>query len=418
MGGAILEFTVLLMAHAAAGLYSASLKYSKKVAYAIWGAWVILQTGVMYFSEFAVPDPGLQLLLGFGVTMVGQYVIFFMTTTGKFSQRLFTMLTYSTFFSIFMTLFNAVRGEFSQIHPLLAVSILFVTLFGVVAYFLLHVCPLCRAAGRNITRGWKRLIAVNVIFMITVFFAAFYPDRLDSIRDEFFVPFLFLSIAILAVYPVMFSCIIHMSEAAIKHEVETQNKLLLAQIEVENARLAADRQSRHDRRHHNLVLLEFANQNDINGVREYLHNLVESESQIWPAARYCEHLTVNTVLSVYERRAKESAITTDITAQIGGELAIPPQDLVIVIANLFENAIHATAPIKKRDKYIRVVVRESARRLLVQVENPCQEKLSFDESNFGVGLHSVVSVVEKYNGMYDFTAKDGVFSAKVSLNLD
>jgi hypothetical protein len=54
-----------------------------------------------------------------------------------------------------------------------------------------------------------------------------------------------------------------MSEAAEKREVETQNKLLVAQIEAESVQLAADSQARHDRRHHNLVLLEFDNNNDI-----------------------------------------------------------------------------------------------------------------------------------------------------------
>ena len=418
MGAVILEFVILLVAHAAAGLYSADLKYNKKVTYAIWGAWVIVQTGVMYFCEFMLPVPLLQMLMGFGVTMLGQYVIFFITTKGKIAQRILTMLTYSTFFCIATTLFGAVRGEFAYMHPLLAALALLVTLLGIVAFFLRYVCPLYRTAGRNITKGWRRLIAINVIFLITVFLSAFYSIRLSSIHDAFFIPFLFLSIAILTAYPLVFACLIQTAEVATKREVEKRNELLLAQIEAEDARLAAASQDRHDRRHHNLVLLELANQNNIDGVREYLHHLVESEDQVWANARFCDHLTVNTVLSVFERRAKECGIAVDITAQTGSELSVLPQDLVIVIANLFENAIHATEPIKKHDKRIRIVVRESARRLLVQVENPCYEKLVFDESCFGVGLHSVVAAVDKYNGMYDFTAENGIFSAKVSLNLN
>ena len=37
MQGTIVEFILLLIAHAAAGIYSSSLKYSKKVTYLIWG---------------------------------------------------------------------------------------------------------------------------------------------------------------------------------------------------------------------------------------------------------------------------------------------------------------------------------------------------------------------------------------------
>ena len=84
-----------------------------------------------------------------------------------------------------------------------------------------------------------------------------------------FIPFLFLSISIFAVYPVIFSNIKNMTEVAVKRETEQQNELLLLQIEKENLQMAADRMARHDRRHHNLVLLEFANKNDIETVKEY-----------------------------------------------------------------------------------------------------------------------------------------------------
>ena len=72
---------------------------------------------------------------------------------------------------------------------------------------------------------------------------------------------------------------------------------------------------RHDRRHHNLVMLEFANNNDIESVREYLKNLVESESEIWGGVRYCDNMTINTVLTVYERRAREQNISVNISAK-------------------------------------------------------------------------------------------------------
>ena len=103
----------------------------------------------------------------------------------------------------------------------------------------------------------------------------------------------------MAVYPVIFSSINHMSEAAEKREVEIQNKLLIAQIEAETAQLAADSQSRHDRRHHNSVMLEFANNNDIESIREYLKSLVDSDNEVCGEVRHCDNLTINTVLTVY-----------------------------------------------------------------------------------------------------------------------
>ena len=221
----------------------------------------------------------------------------------------------------------------------------------------------------------------------------------------------------MAVYPVIFRSINSMSEAAMKREVEAQNRLLLAQIDAENAQIVADSQARHDRRHHNLVMLEFAKNNDIESVRDYLAQLMKSDSEVWGEVRHCEHTTVNTVLTVYARRAAESDIGTHITAHVTSDIAVLPQDLVIVIANLFENAIHAVSKLKSKSGHIDITIKESAQRLLVKIENPCKEKMIFDKDNYGIGINSIIATVNKYDGMYDFTAEEGIFSAKVVLNV-
>ena len=314
-----------------------------------------------------------------------------------------------------MSLFTMFNGTFGQLHWTLTTPIQAIMIFAIVFYFLRYVCPLCHSAAKNITTGWTPLIFVNIVFIITIILSSVFPVRLTTFRDPAVITFIFLSVSIMSVYPVIFSNINSMSAAATKREVIRQNKLLLAQIEAENKQLAADSQARHDRRHHNLVMLEFANNNDIESVREYLRTLVKNEGEVWGEVRYCDNMTVNTVLTVYERRAKENGISVKISATASRDLDVSPQDLVIVIANLFENAIHATA--KQKNKHIDIYIKDSAQRLLIKVENPCRANLSFDESLYGVGIRSVISTANKYEGMYDFTAEDGVFSAKVSLNL-
>ena len=417
MIGTIIEPCLILVAHAVVGVYSTTLKYSKRTTHIIWGTWIALQAALLLYAEISLTNWMFQFFLGFIFPLVGQYIIFFVTTKGKLTQRIFTMLTYSIFFCIAMTPFMMVKDALSELHWSLTVLVQAILLSAIVFYFLRCVCTLCRAASKNINRGWSQLIFVNVIFFITIILSSVFPVKLNSFEDPAFPTFVFLSISILAVHPVILSSINHMSEAAEKRAVETQNKLLIAQIEAETAQLAADSQSRHDRRHHNLVMLEFANNNDIESVREYLKNLVDSDSEVWGDARYCTNMTVNMVLSVYERRAKENGISVNISAKAGSDLSVLPQDLVIVIANLFENAIHATSKLKGRSKYIDIYIKDSAQRLLIKVENPCRANLAFDETLWGVGIRSVISTTNKYEGMYDFAAEDGIFSAKISLNL-
>ena len=417
MTGTIIELILVYIAHAAAGIYSSTRKYSKKITYIIWCSWIVLQTALLVCTESFQTNWSHQFFFGFIFPLVGQYAIFFVTTKGKLAQRIFTMLTYSIFFCIITTPFILVKDALSELHWSLTVLVQAILLLAIVFYYLRYVCTLCRAASKNINRGWSQLIFVNVIFLITVILSSVFPVRLTSFSDPAFITFVFLSISIMAVYPVIFSSINHMSEAAEKRAVETQNKLLIAQIEAESAQLAADSQSRHDRRHHNLVMLEFANNHDVDSIREYLKNLVDNDSEVLSGVKYCDNMTVNTVLTVYERRANENGISVNISANASRDLSVLPQDLVIVIANLFENAINATSKLKVKDKCIYIHVKDTAQRLLIKVENPCKANLTVDETLYGVGISSVISTTNKYEGMYDFTADGGIFCAKISLNL-
>ena len=147
----IIEFILLLVAHAAAGIFSSTLKYSEKTTYIIWGTWVVLQTALLFYTELVLTNWTLQFFFGFILALVGQYVLFFVTTKGKLAQRIFTMLTYSIFYCIITPPFIMVKDKLSEFHWLLTVLVQAVLLFAVVIYFLCYVCPLYHKASKNIT---------------------------------------------------------------------------------------------------------------------------------------------------------------------------------------------------------------------------------------------------------------------------
>ena len=412
----LIEQLFVLVAHAISGIYSSNLKYSKKTTFVIWSIWLVLQGCLWCFGEFVINDIGMKFFSIFISAFILQYIIFFATTKGRFSQRLFTILSYSVFFCIFMAFNTVIQGTFPGMNIVIRLIVLCALLIGILYYFLNFVCPLCRVASKSMVAGWYPLVFVNVIFVITLVALSVFPVKITSIYEPGFIPLLFLSISIFAVYPVIFSNIKNMTEVAMKRETEQQNKLLLLQIENENLQMAVDRMARHDRRHHNLVLLEFANKNDIETVKDYLKTLVDDDSDSLGEINYCKNPTINTVLSVYEKKAKDAGVKVKISARAGNDIPVSPKDMVIVIANLFENAINATKKLKSKEKIIDVDIREKETRLLVKIENPCKTNLKFDEADYGIGISSVITTTEKYEGMYDFTAQDGTFSSKVCLN--
>ena len=111
MTGTMIEFILLLVAHAIAGIYSSPLKYSKRTPYVIWSIWVLFQSMLLLYTEFMLTNRVLQFFVGFVLSLVGQYIIFFATTKGRLSQRVFIIMTYSVFFCIVMSLFSMISGS-------------------------------------------------------------------------------------------------------------------------------------------------------------------------------------------------------------------------------------------------------------------------------------------------------------------
>ena len=79
MASTIIEFILVLIAHAAAGIYSSTLKYSKKITYIIWGIWIGFFSVIIYCTEFVLTNRTSKFLVGFVLSIISQYAIFFIT---------------------------------------------------------------------------------------------------------------------------------------------------------------------------------------------------------------------------------------------------------------------------------------------------------------------------------------------------
>jgi hypothetical protein len=135
--------------------------------------------------------------------------------------------------------------------------------------------------------------------------------------------------------------------------------------------------------------------------------------------RFCENETVNNILKVYCKKAGEKDIKTQITAAVKPELAISAPELVQIVANVLENALHGATQSKKASAFINVSIKHKAQHLVLTCKNSCIEDLDFEEMPedlYGIGIHSIISTAEKFSGTYSFSAKSGVFTVKIVMD--
>lgn len=236
------------------------------------------------------------------------------------------------------------------------------------------------------------------------------------------------AILLVLMFVLVFKALGHMlREAAGQREKELitlSSRLLRHQLDLQESAMAEARRIRHDVRHHNAAIAEYARRGDLEGLLRYLDQAARQIDDLDLCA-YCANPAVNNILAVYVRRARQAGIKLSLDLAVPRELPLSETDLVVLLANLLENAIEGCQRVEGGDPgHIALRAQYQGGRLLLQVQNTCLPAIAFNAAGLpvsqkesGVGAGSILKLAEKYGGHATFQAQDGQFTARVLLNL-
>ena len=409
---AAIDGVAVVFAHAMIGLFSAPLKFKKWVSILIWCVWGVVQTALFIPAMTSDSGNGFEFIAGFVAPYLGQYLLFFIATKGKFAKRLFTILTYSVFFCIYMAIATSIIGSFSdlpwQFASLVRISLLFVVVF----IFLKKICPLFWTSTSESIKSWWLLVFADAIFLLAVVSSSVFPNKIESVKNTYFIAFITLVVAIVSVYPIIFISIKSMTMAEREKRSALHNELLLSQVSSQEKEVETARRMRHDLRHHYGMLLSYAK----NGEDEKLIRYLEEQTERIDNARtitYCENNEINNILSVYTNKAAAAGIPIEVRVSAKKELKASTFDLVTIMGNVLENAIHGAQSSKAQEPKICVDIYHKDGKFVISCKNSCLKTLEFDEipkSLEGIGVKSINTTADKYNGVCRFSAHGGLFN--------
>lgn len=251
-----------------------------------------------------------------------------------------------------------------------------------------------------------------------------YTDLLYSggaVIIEFMDSFIVLLYLILSILTIEFS--------SQKNQAERENLILTTaamQAQKEIAQLSeADRQSaiyRHDLRHHIHFIQECIRENEPEQALQYMEHICDSLDRI-PVKKYCENNALNLILSSYIGKAAEQNIPTEVSVTTTDFSRFQVPDLCSLLSNALENAIYACSRIDAADsRYIHLKIYEKNHQLCINMANSYQDEPVFENdipvsnrTGHGLGVQSIISVIEKYHGIYGFFASGGEFRFQASL---
>lgn len=176
------------------------------------------------------------------------------------------------------------------------------------------------------------------------------------------------------------------------------------------------REAGHDLRHHMRIMRSFAEQKDWVRLDTYLQNY-ETHTQKRQLKLWSEHPVADAVLQHYVNTAETVHCIYDVSMNIPPDLPFPDEDLCIILSNLLENAIDAVSSQASGIKRIYLRGEMTSHHLGIVIDNTydgtIQTKngifLSTKHKGCGLGLQSVLTIVERHNGLADFSTENGIF---------
>ncbi len=191
----------------------------------------------------------------------------------------------------------------------------------------------------------------------------------------------------------------------------SQRLSLMDEVSTQNNRAS------HDRRHFNNLLLELLEDGNCDEAVKLLQKGTAAAPKI--SRVYCENPVVNAAVSHYATISEQAGIITKIELDIPNEIEVDSLELSMVVSNLMENAIEACNKLNT-STYLRFTCRNIGR-LLLEMENPCDESTVLDENSLpkaladghGIGSKSVFAFSKKYDGELIYKIENGVFNVRL-----
>ncbi len=292
--------------------------------------------------------------------------------------------------------------------------------FVFLAYYFLkrYVAGSVRQLMEKSTKSCLFLGGVPLFYYLFDYTTAIYTDVLYS-GTEWAVQFMPSTISVFYFVFV----ILYYAETQKQATLQRERDMLDAQFRLAQTEFSTLRQMqqnaasyRHDMRHHFALLQGLASKEHIEGIKEYLRTAQSDMDAITPT-RFCENETVNLILSAFATKAKQAEIMLTLDAKLPDLLPFSDTELCSLLSNALENAIHACEQIPdSNQRIIRLRMYSKNNKLCIDLHNSYQTEPVFwqglpisEEQGHGFGTKSMVHIVEKHGGVFQFSVKEGWF---------
>ncbi len=334
-----------------------------------------------------------------------------------------------------------------SVRALITIIVYSISIFADIAVFsvqsLLHIDTIVVSSG----------VATSlVIFLIELLYEYFFrnTDGKEEIRisELLLIVFVPLGSLIIAIRTMRLSDSNYLSEAVVlfgingivfhmydslkksekakleKVKLEQQNLSYINQIKIREESENQMRMLRHDMKNHIYQIKSFASKGDLPAIEQYANSMLQSaetDSEICNSGNY----DVDSIVNLKLTSAKKEGAQLHLDVKIPRELRIDSFDLNRILGNLFDNALTAIEKADRKIIYFQMLYEKGVLNLCLR--NTFNGVIKVDKHNqlltlkkdqkvqHGLGIKSVISTVEKYDGEFEYECDNDIFSVYIMM---
>lgn len=395
-------------------------RYSKMITGILCSILFLLLCALDFIKLILFPDSDICYVIVTVSQILAAQAAPFIISGKKSSQILFVGLSASSY-----VITGAISAAILKIYTgstLLALAGSLLIHFAILMLLFVTIKDLClRSQKEDSEKNWLELCLIPVFFYCSFSFIAFFPNTLYDNPDN--IPgILFIVITMFVSYAVVIRYLESESrrlDAYWKNMIQDsyikglENRHYFVEQAEQNLRIL-----HHDIRHYTKIIDSLLKQKKYEEIREINGHIshIAEENRV---KKYCNNLIVNTILSNMMAKASSYDIRVDLDARIPKEIPVNDYELTLVVANLFENAIHCVRNLVKEKRYIEIKIHCLKDHLLIQTKNEYEGELLLDSvtglpksrqsGNHGLGIQSILAFSEKTGGTIGCYPENGVF---------
>ncbi len=394
-------------------------KHSKLTTAMLAALSVVIAEVLSLFTIFnyGVEGPAFTILYLIG-TLVYVFFFVFLMNGEKKLKSLFIFFSYicvwATVYVISMVLYTYVFQSWEPSIWILR------TIFNVILFVLYHYFFKTKIVrnGVAIEQASRALLLVSgMAYLLLPTLMIIYAFGERSLFILLCTAFL-IAFAV-AVYTLIFRFIGQVAREQQMQELELHNKYLLQRAENFEALEREVQKDRHDYKHHNAMLLQYAQNGDIKSMMDFLVGFDAREEEKY--IQLCNNKIIDNILRSFLRKSENCKIVMNMDTKIDSQTNIKDVDMVAILGNMLENAVNACMA-SPEPRLIDVSIVKKGIKVVLEVKNTATGNIRFENGipkrvkGGGVGVQSILYYADQYQGDVVFNYENGVFTCCVILN--